>query len=667
MRHGMRVLTSCLAVALAALPLVLLEGGAAGAAGSHALTAPAQVSASNWTTMPTKATPNATGADSGVSCVTSVFCLAVGNNFYPNTGASTSELWNGSTWSPLTMPTVTTAANSGPPVLVDVSCITTSFCVAAGYIYYSSEATYTSLIEQWNGSAWSVVQGAVAPTTANYLVAVSCTSTTFCVAAGGVGPSGPVNAPYVEQWNGSTWTPTALALPTGSTNAYFNGLSCTTATACMAVGLMSGSGTKPLAEQWNGSSWTVTAVPPVTPSASYSLAAVSCAGPSFCAAVSGSNNNNVVHTWNGSAWTAATTVPTPTGGGFLSGVSCFSATSCTAVGSSGTGLDAPEALTFDGQTWSQATTPPGPPTSTVVNYVGVDCLTNWACVAVGVANMPSNTYLPIQVMAPIARNGYRFVASDGGIFSYGPMSGGGAPFLGSMGGQHLNAPIVGMATMPAGDGYYEVAADGGIFNFGSAQFYGSTGSIHLNKPIVGMAVTPDGGGYWLVASDGGVFNYGDAAFYGSMGGQPLNKPIVGIASTPDGSGYYEVASDGGIFSFPTGAAGPPFLGSTGSITLNKPIVGMAVTPAGQYYLVASDGGIFSFPSNPSGPPFYGSTGAINLNKPVVGMTVTAGGAGYYLGASDGGIFSFPSGAAGPPFFGSRGGQPLNSPIVGISG
>ncbi len=43
--------------------------------------------------------------------------------------------------------------------------------------------------------------------------------------------------------------------------------------------------------------------------------------------------------------------------------------------------------------------------------------------------------------APIARSGYRFVASDGGVFAYGS----GAPFLGSMGGTALNAPIVGMA------------------------------------------------------------------------------------------------------------------------------------------------------------------------------------------------------------------------------
>ena len=41
-------------------------------------------------------------------------------------------------------------------------------------------------------------------------------------------------------------------------------------------------------------------------------------------------------------------------------------------------------------------------------------------------------------------------------------------------------------------------------------FYGSLGGSHLNAPIVGMAPTADGDGYWLVAADGGVFSFGDA-------------------------------------------------------------------------------------------------------------------------------------------------------------
>ena len=658
MRAAVRVLATGLAASLAALPLVL-GGSAVGAARPHALTAPAQVSASNWTTMPTTATPNATNTDTGVSCVSSVFCMAIGNGYYTSEPATEADLWNGSTWSPLAMPTV--ANSTGGVVLVGVSCVTTNFCVAAGYAYYSGGSTYTSLVEQWDGSAWNVIQGTVAPASDNYLNDVSCTSTTFCMAAGGT-----ADAPYLEQWNGSTWTATTLSIPGGFTSGFFNSVSCPILSLCMAVGGGESGGVElPVAQTWNGSSWVTTSVPSIGPTADYAFDGVSCAGLSFCTAVGGSHNVNVVQMWNGSAWTVGT-VPTPTEGANLYGVSCFSATSCTAVGPTEGSSNTPQALTFDGQTWTEATTPAGPPSSTGSYYAAVDCLTDWACIAVGSVQMTS-TFLPLEAMAPIARSGYRFVASDGGIFNYGPSSGGGAPFLGSMGGQHLNAPIVGMATMPAGDGYYLVAADGGVFNFGSAQFYGSTGSIHLNKPIVGMAVTPDGGGYWLVASDGGVFAYGDAPFYGSMGGTPLNKPVVGIASTPNGNGYDEVASDGGIFSFPTGPSGPPFLGSTGSIALNKPVVGMAFTPAAQYYLVASDGGIFSFPEGPSGPRFYGSTGSIKLNQPVIGMTVTAGGAGYYLGAADGGIFSFPSGPSGPTFFGSRGGQPLNKPIVGIAG
>ena len=80
-------------------------------------------------------------------------------------------------------------------------------------------------------------------------------------------------------------------------------------------------------------------------------------------------------------------------------------------------------------------------------------------------------------------------------------------------------------------GYWLVAFDGGIFSFGDATFDGSMGGTHLNQPIVGMATTPDGQGYWLVGSDDGIFSFGDATFDGSMGGTHLNQPIVGMAAS----------------------------------------------------------------------------------------------------------------------------------------
>jgi ribosomal protein L24E len=162
--------------------------------------------------------------------------------------------------------------------------------------------------------------------------------------------------------------------------------------------------------------------------------------------------------------------------------------------------------------------------------------------------------------------GYRFVAADGGIFSFGD-----AKFYGSAGGTKLARPIVGMASTPGNAGYWLVSSDGGIFSYGDAKFFGSTGALHLNSPIVGMSPTPSGQGYWFVAADGGIFSFGDAKFFGSMGGQPLTRPIVAIAATPTGRGYWLVASDGGIFSF----GDAKFYGSTGNIKLAQPIVGMA--------------------------------------------------------------------------------------------
>ena len=72
--------------------------------------------------------------------------------------------------------------------------------------------------------------------------------------------------------------------------------------------------------------------------------------------------------------------------------------------------------------------------------------------------------------------GYYLVASDGGVFTFGD-----AHFQGSMGGKPLNKPVVGMAVDAATSGYWLTAADGGVFAF-DAPFLGSTGAMHLNAP-----------------------------------------------------------------------------------------------------------------------------------------------------------------------------------------
>lgn len=154
----------------------------------------------------------------------------------------------------------------------------------------------------------------------------------------------------------------------------------------------------------------------------------------------------------------------------------------------------------------------------------------------------------LQLQAPIVETvpedtgtyaGYWQVSSDGGVFAFD-----GAPFYGSLGGQRLNAPIVGMTATPDGFGYWLVASDGGVFAFGDANFFGSAGSLQLNQPIVGMASDGTGNGYWLVGRDGGVFAFGDAPFYGSLAG--TGADAIGIISNHTTAGWpYPGSATGG--------------------------------------------------------------------------------------------------------------------------
>jgi glucose/arabinose dehydrogenase len=250
-----------------------------------------------------------------------------------------------------------------------------------------------------------------------------------------------------------------------------------------------------------------------------------------------------------------------------------------------------------------------------------------------------------------------------------------AAFFGSMGGRHLNAPVVAMARTASGRGYWLAASDGGVFTFGDAHFFGSRCNVPLRAPITSLAPRRQGDGYWLLARDGGVFNYGRASFRGSSANRPgtyvdlaangrgtgywvadtrgsvqaygsassfgtlpalhvSTNRLVAIAPTPTGRGYWLAASDGGVFGF----GDAHFFGSLGGRALHAPIVDMAATPDGRgYWLFASDGGVFTF----GDAHFHGSTGCLRLDRPVVGGAATRDGGGYWMAASDGGVFAFP--------------------------
>ena len=148
-------------------------------------------------------TPGNYGGLSGVSCSSARSCVAVGN--YSNgTGSASSilsrtlvESWNGTAWSVVSGPSPSVA------YLYGVSCASAGSCKAVGD-YASSTIRRWALIESWNGTARSVV-ASPSPSVA-YLYDVSCASARSCKAVGERTSNGGVMRILVESWNGTAWS-----------------------------------------------------------------------------------------------------------------------------------------------------------------------------------------------------------------------------------------------------------------------------------------------------------------------------------------------------------------------------------------------------------------------------------------------------------------------------
>ena len=234
--------------------------------------------------------------------------------------------------------------------LVAVSCSSASACTAVG-LEETSSGQSLALAERWNGSTWALQTAANPPgDTAVILRGVSCPSATYCVAVGS-NSSGRTATAVAETRNGSTW---ALQSPVSPSGSVLSAVSCTSDSNCEAVGW---SGRSSLAENWNGSTWTTQTVP------GSGLSAVSCVSASYCDAVTAY--------WNGSTWTAQagpTMVPY--------GISCASASSCEAVGSF---AEDATAAYWNGSAWTTQTVPS--PGGSVL--YGVSCTSASNCVAAG--------------------------------------------------------------------------------------------------------------------------------------------------------------------------------------------------------------------------------------------------------------------------------------------
>jgi hypothetical protein len=276
---------------------------------------------------------------SAVSCPSAAECVAVGWGQDKSGGDSVpvAEAWTRSGgWTPST-PVVPTGTGSA---LAGISCPSASLCYAAGGAN-QAHPVFTDqlpLVERWTPrSGWARVNlPTLRGSTSSGLNAISCKSDAQCAAVGSYFASRAVRYGLIEQLNGSAWS---VAAAPESASGNLTGVSCPSTSLCVAVGSARNSS---LAERWSAGRWTA-ATPPglAEPGGEPGLSQVSCASATHCVAGGGTLSHafsgGFVDTLNGTTWTMTAQDGPGFEIGLLFAVRCFStspkAVSCAVIGS----------------------------------------------------------------------------------------------------------------------------------------------------------------------------------------------------------------------------------------------------------------------------------------------------------------------------------------------
>lgn len=200
-----------------------------------------------------------------------------------------------------------------------------------------------------------------------WLNGVSCKSASWCIAVGD-----QYGGVLIERWNGKRWSMQAGApTPVGSR---LGSVSCTSRRACTAVGSFSPPESQEpfetLDERWDGRHWSIQNFSSLGIGAG---SGVSCTSATDCTAVGGS----LAGRWDGMRWTVQP-LNFVEAGAELSAVSCASSVFCAAVGESSRNTTL--AARWDGMSW---TIESSPSLGSDVGLTGVSCVSAAACTAVG--------------------------------------------------------------------------------------------------------------------------------------------------------------------------------------------------------------------------------------------------------------------------------------------
>jgi hypothetical protein len=317
-----------------------------------------------------------------VSCVSARVCVAVGErSLRHRSDTVVAERWNGTAWTVQRTPSPVRERDSS---FNAVSCTARLACVAVGEAFPGHDRI-VAVAEGLRGGSWSVQRAnAVGRSISSDLRGVSCTSPTHCIAVGVIFKQ-ESGVPLAQQWDGRRWSVLTTPAPRGISAGELSSVSCASAKACTAVGDWEPEFGSPhtLVERWDGRRWSIQASP--SPAGYAELEGVSCPSTATCTAVGIAWERNgrvpVAERWDGSGWSTKR-IPkrsdSPDGG--LNDVSCSSADACTAVGWALTVDGAPHIERWNGRRWTDQATPGG------VELMGVSCPSLTACKAVGVGD-----------------------------------------------------------------------------------------------------------------------------------------------------------------------------------------------------------------------------------------------------------------------------------------
>ncbi|MHA3702385.1 hypothetical protein ACXR2U_09365 [Jatrophihabitans sp. YIM 134969] len=261
-------------------------------------------------------------------------------------------------------------------------------CVAVGY----ANNARTPVVETWDGTAWTVVAVSTpAGADTAYLSAVDCTATTRCVAVGDA-TTATGHAAFVAQLAGTTWSTSVLPAPAGEREGSLVDVSCPTSTTCYAIGstgsLSEGSRYSATTYRLRGTTWTQLA-DPIPSSPRSGLSALSCAGAQTCVAVGSDSysypNRPTAQVFDGTVWHSSTLADVPLSSSpRLSDISCATTSSCVAVGvtSDGDGVEHPLVESLTDANW-RSTRVASPDPTLAAGLDAVSCPSARSCVAVG--------------------------------------------------------------------------------------------------------------------------------------------------------------------------------------------------------------------------------------------------------------------------------------------